>query len=79
MNPLLSDLTKLSDSELDQKCKDLTKKYYMLSRMGNVTMARQVFLIMDEHMGEKKRREMEILKSAERDNPDDINGLINIG
>lgn len=79
INPLLPDLSSLSDAELELKIRDLNKKYYTISRMGNRSMAMQVFGLMDDYMGEQKRRQDIQLKKMKDENPDDINGLINIG
>jgi hypothetical protein len=79
MNPLIQDLRQLSDADLDAKTRELTKKYYTVAKMGNRDMAQQIFMLMDEHMAEKKRREDEAFKRARLDSPDDLNGLINIG
>jgi len=79
MNPLIQDLRQLSDADLDAKCRDLTKKYYTVARMGNGSMAHQIFMVMDEHITERQRRQDEAYKKAQADNSDDVNGLINIG
>jgi hypothetical protein len=80
MHPLLPDLSTLTDSELEQKVRDLTKKYYTTARMGNKYMAQQIFILMDDHRGEQMRRQQEALRRQKINSPeDDIDGLINIG
>jgi len=58
MHPLQSDITGLSDQELEQKITELTKKYFQALRVVPGA-AHQVALLLDGYKWEQQRRAIE--------------------
>jgi hypothetical protein len=75
MHPLIQDLENLTDSELDAKINDLTKKYFMVS---NFEVQRQIAIVLDSHKEElSKRRAKEWQKMSEKLNKN-LDKLVNV-
>ena len=75
MHPLVSDLNKLKDSELENKINDLTRKYFTTP---NYDVQRQISLVLDsykEELGNRRRIEYEKMV-ASRDKS--LDKLINV-
>jgi len=71
-HPLLDDVSKLTDGELQDKITDLTKKLNQSYRFGNPALIRQVGMVLDEMKEERVRRDREHLKKlAEQNDGDD--------
>lgn len=71
-HPLLDDVSKLTDGELQDKITDLTKKLNQSYRFGNPALIRQVGMVLDEMKEERVRRDREHLqKLAEQNDGDD--------
>lgn len=63
MHPLVTDLNKLKDSELDTKINDLTRKYFTTP---NFEVQRQIVMVLDtykEELSNRKRIEYEKMMS----------------
>jgi len=79
-NPLLEDLTKLKDTELESKISDLTNKYGMAMRMGNGALGQQIAITLDAFRMETQRRQFEANKKLmEKQQDKGLDGLINVG
>jgi hypothetical protein len=78
-NPLLEDLTRLKDTDLESRVGDLNKKYTMALRSGNGSLANQVLLILDALRDESLRRQHEATKKLLSKQNKDLDGLINVG
>jgi hypothetical protein len=75
MHPLIQDLENLTDSELDTKLNDLTKKYFMTT---NSHVQRQISIVLDSHKEElNRRRAKEWQKMSEKLNKN-LDKLVNI-
>jgi len=56
MHPLVANLGKLTDQELDQKMVELTRKYIAAQALYNPPLQSQVLLVLDEYRQEIIRR-----------------------
>ena len=65
-NPLVENLSKLTDQQLEQKITEITRKYAMLRGMHNYAMMNQVGVILEMHrqefMNRIQRKQEEIEK-----------------
>ena len=78
-NPLLPDLSKIKDQDLDNKIFELTKKYYTALRLGNGGVAQQIVLNLDAFKMEQQQRRFNVTKEVSRKNQDDgLDDLINV-
>jgi hypothetical protein len=78
-NPLLSDLTQLKDTELENKISDLNKKYSIALRMGNGDVANQIATTLESFRMETQRRQYEANKRMMEKQDKGLDGLINVG
>ena len=78
-NPLLEDLSRFKDTELDEKISELNKKYNIALRMGNSGIAMQISLSLESFKAELSRRQLEASKKLLDKQRKDLDGLINIG
>jgi len=70
-HPLLDDVSKLTDGELQDKITDLTKKLNQSYRFGNPALIRQVGMVLDEMKEERVRRDREHLKKLAEQSDDE--------
>lgn len=77
-HPLLEDLSKFKDAEIDTKIIDLNKKYYMAARMGQGAAAQQIALVLDAYRSEQARRNFEASQKALKMQNKGIDDLINV-
>lgn len=77
-HPLVSDLTGLSDQELEDKIKALTKTYFNAMRVSP-SAANQVLMLLEDYKQEKANREFERQKQIKSSYNGDLDNLINIG
>lgn len=78
-NPLLGDLSKLKNEDLDNKITELTKKYYMAMRLGQGRAAQQIALILDSFRNEQQNRSIKALKDVSKNTQDTgLDDLINV-
>ena len=77
-HPLQPDLTKLTEQQLDDGIRDLTKKYFSATRFSP-TAAGQIVMLLDGYRDEKTKREMQRVDQAKSSYNTDLDGLINIG
>jgi hypothetical protein len=78
-NPLLPDLSKLKDQELDERIFDLTKKYSIALRLGNGSAAQQIVLNLDAYKTEQQQRQYNANKELENKNKNSgMDDLINV-
>lgn len=55
-NPLLADLSKLKNEDLELKITELMKKYTIAARSGQGTVCNQILTIIEAHKEEQQRR-----------------------
>lgn len=73
-HPLVSDLSGLKESELEEKLIDLNKKYYAAARLGSRDLLTQISTIITMYREELKLR---YAKKNQQDD-DDLGQLINV-
>lgn len=74
-HPLEGDVLSLKDSEVEERLRDLTKKYHQAARIGNPELLTQISTFVTIYRNELSRRL--IAKTKGSDN-DDLNQLINV-
>lgn len=74
-HPLEEDLTKYSDSEIENKLQELSRKYFAAQRMGSRDLLTQLSTFVNIYRNEMSRRYMEKNK-GQLDN--DLDQLINV-
>jgi len=77
-NPLLEDLTKLKDADLESKIIDLSRKYSLAARFGYNDVVPQIVVILSAYRDEMNRRQAETLKKASKNSNRDLDGLIKV-
>ncbi len=55
-NPLMPDLSKLKNEDIEQKITDLMKKYSIASRSGQGTVCQQISVILESLKEEQRKR-----------------------
>jgi hypothetical protein len=76
-HPLLTDIRKLKDSDLEEKVIDLSKKYGIAMRLGQGAAAQQIIMILDAYKSELSDRQRKSLETAGKKNKD-LDNLINV-
>lgn len=74
-HPLQEDLSVLSDSEIEQKLQELSKKYFAAQRLGNLELLTQVGTFVNIYRTELSRR---YLTRNKGDLDKDLDQLINV-
>ncbi len=78
MHPLQIDLSKISDSELEEKIRDLTKKYTTVLQVSP-SASTQLLMLLEDYKIEKESREQRKIEAMNKDLGKDLDDLINIG
>ena len=73
-HPLQQDLTALSDSEVESKLQELSKKYFAAQRMGSRDLLTQLSTFVTIYREELAKRHAQKLKQADGD----LGQLINV-
>lgn len=63
-NPLIQDLTKIKNEDLEQKITELMKKYLIAARSGQGTVCEQISIILEQYKQEQHRRYLELTKKT---------------
>ena len=74
-NPLLDNMDQLTDSEVDTKINELSKKYWQTQ---NYKVKEQIAVIYDMYRLEAQSRRARAYQQQKDDNDNDLDGLINI-
>ena len=74
-HPLEDDLTKFTDSEIENKLQELSRKYFAAQRMGSGDLLTQLSIFVNIYRNEMSRRYMDKNK-GQLDN--DLDQLINV-
>lgn len=77
-HPLVDDISKLKDNELEAKILDLSKKYHIAARSGQGSVCSQILLILNSLKEEMYERHKKSLETLNKRNNEDIDGLINV-
>lgn len=75
MHPLVHDLEKLKDSEVETKISELTRKYFSTS---NFELQRQITMVLDTYREELARRQRIAYENMMKGRNKDLDKLINV-
>lgn len=78
MHPLQINISSLTDSELDEKIKELSKKYFLALKVSP-TAAEQVVMLLDDYKFEYQTRLENKRTDSEKTLGNDLDDLINVG
>ena len=78
MHPLQINLTKLSDSEIEEKIRELSKKYTTVLQVSP-TASTQLLMLLEDYQFEQKMREQRKNDAMNKDLGEGLDDLINIG
>jgi flagellar biosynthesis chaperone FliJ len=78
MHPLQVDISGLSDNELDERIKELTKKYFQAIRFSP-SAAEQIIMMLEDYKHEYQNRLERKRTDMERSMGTNLDDLINIG
>ena len=73
-HPLQQDLTSFTDTEIENKLQELSKKYFAAQRMGSYDLLTQVSTFVTIYRQELAKRHAEKMKSTDSD----LGQLINV-
>lgn len=72
-NPLLPDLSKVKNEDIENKINELMKKYFIAARSGQGVVCNQINIILETYKDEQRRRFHETTKkSFQNKNIDDF-------
>lgn len=77
-HPLLGDVSKIKDAELELKILDLSKKYHIALRLGQGSAAQQIVLALDAFKEEMSKRQRASLDATMTKKNKDLDNLINV-
>jgi len=76
-NPLLADLTKIKNEQLEEKITELTKKFTIAARSGQGSVCQQIQIILESYRAEQQRRyDVEMKKQLKQNK--NLDDFINI-
>lgn len=74
-NPLAEDLSKLKDTEIENKIQDLSKKYFL---SNNHTVQHQITVFLDMYKAELATRRARMWQEQYQKRDTDLDSLINV-
>jgi hypothetical protein len=77
-HPLLSDLSKIKDADLENTILDITKKYHIAIRLGQGGVAHQIIMALDVYRAEQSKRQQLSMQSTMKKQNKDLDDLINV-
>lgn len=78
-NPLLPDLSKIKDQDLENKILDLSKKYHAALRLGQGQIANQIVITLEAFKDELHQRQAESMKRlSAKQKEQGVDDLINV-
>lgn len=75
-NPLLPDLSKIKNEDLENKINELMKKYFIAAKFGQGTVCQQISILLETYKEEQSRRHQETMKKTVKNN--NLDDYINI-
>jgi hypothetical protein len=78
MHPLIGDLGKVKDHDLENKITDLNKKYHLAASMGQGGVCGQILAALDMYREELRNRHDATMKAAMKKQNKDLDDLINV-
>lgn len=76
-NPLLADLSKLKNDDLENKINELMKKYFIAAKLGQGSVCNQISNMLEYYKDEQHRRYVETTKKNINQNKN-LDDFINI-
>ena len=78
-HPLLENVSKLKDQELENKIMDLTSKYHIAMRLGQGGIAQQIVITLEAYRSEQQTRQAESIREMDkRQKKQGLSDLINV-
>ena len=78
-NPLLEDVSRLKDLELEKKILDLSHKYHAALRLGQGGLAQQIVVSLNAYLDEQRIRQAASLKEIQdKQKNQGLDDLINV-
>jgi hypothetical protein len=78
-NPLLEDVTKIKDLDLEKKILDLSHKYNLALRLGQGGLAHQIVVTLEQYRYEYQERQRAAMKKLdEKQKEQGLDDLINV-
>ena len=77
-HPILGDIKKMKDADLEDKILDLSKKYGIAMRLGQGSAGQQIVMILDAYKTELSERQRKSLETALTKKNKDLDNLINV-
>jgi hypothetical protein len=75
MHPLVSNLSQLKETELENKLQELSKRYFQVS---NPALQHQIIMVMDEYKHELSSRRQKMWQEQYQKRDTDLDSLINV-
>lgn len=75
-NPLVEDLTKLKDTELDERISSLGRKYMIASRTMGGGVLIQIATLLEQYKNEQIRRQTKAMADLAKKTDKNLDGLI---
>ena len=77
-HPLITNIGKIKDNEIDSKILELSKKYYIAARLGQGAICEQISLALEIYKEEQHRRQALAMSSTMKKQNKDLDDLINV-
>ena len=78
-HPLLENVSKLKDQELENKIMDLNSKYHIAMRLGQGGVAQQIVITLEAYRSEQQTRQAESIREMDkRQKKQGLPDLINV-
>jgi hypothetical protein len=77
-HPLVDNLKKLKDQELESKIIELSQKYNSAARLGQGGVCEQIIAILDMYREERSKRYKESFESTHKKDGQGLDDLINV-
>lgn len=76
-NPLLPDLSKVKNDDIDLKITELMKKYFIAANAGQGIVCGQIQVILEAYRAEQSRRHEQSMKKLQQNNKN-LDDYINV-
>lgn len=77
-HPLLENISKIKDQEIETKILDLNRKYQIAARMGQGAVCQQIITILDIYKDELNKRQRQSIQDLVKKQNKDLDDLINV-
>lgn len=77
-HPLIDDVRKIKDQDLETKIVDLSRKYHIAASLGQGGVCSQIITALEMYKEEQQRRQRENMKTLVKKQNKDLDDLINV-